>query len=376
VRGPHPEQGIVMVMRCCPKCELTWRHPVTTCIRCHGPLTESEPDQVRVRYVTRVEIPSLRHQEVPYYCVFAEDDQGTHYLFKSRQACNPGDSVSRQATARVVSSVRLGVIGTGTMGAGLVQVALEAGWSVVWRSRSPEALERGMARVRERLLKGMRPEEVDRACASLHPTTDLAPLRESELIVESIVEDLEAKKQLLGSLGGMCGPDTILASNTSSLSVDALARGVPGPERVVGMHFFNPVPRMRLVEVVKGSATSEATVARVCDLAAQLGKVPIVVKDSPGFIVNRVLMPYLNEAARLLEEGMASAEDIDAAVQLGLAHPIGPLALIDLIGIDVFVNIMNTLVASSGESRFEVAGIAKSLVAQGRLGRKTGGGFH
>ena len=362
--------------RTCPTCNLFWHQPVTTCIRCGSQLVELKPGALRVLHVTKVEVPSQEHQEVPYYCLLLEDKAGLHYVRKSRQAYRPGDEIADGERRGEDSVITLGVVGTGTMAAGIVEVAVEAGWQVTWKSRSADSLTKAKSRLQDRLTRAMDVAEVEEAMQSVVLTTDFGQLADTGLIIESVIEDLSAKQDTFASLSRACSPEAILASNTSSLSIDAIATSASNPERVVGMHFFNPVSRMRLVEVVRGAHTSEVTVTRASQLAERLGKVPIVVRDTPGFIVNRVLMPYLNEAARVVQEGIASAEDVDTAVQLGLQHPIGPLALIDLIGGDIFVKIMDALASRTHESRFEAAEMARRLVAEGRLGRKTGGGFH
>jgi 3-hydroxybutyryl-CoA dehydrogenase len=361
--------------RACPVCNLVWHQPVSACIQCGSTLVRCKPSTLRVLHVTKVEVPSQEHQEVPYYCLLLEDEAGLHYVRKSRQAYRPGDEIAEGERRGEGSAITLGIVGTGTMATGIAEAAMGAGWSLVWKSRSSQSLEKAKSRLRERLARAMDAAEVAKAMQSVIVTTDFGRLADADLVIESVIEDLVTKQQVFASLSRVCSPEAILASNTSSLSVNEIAATTSNPERVIGMHFFNPVPRMRLIEVARGAHTSDATVARVSQLAEHLGKVPIVVQDTPGFIVNRVLMPYLNEAARLVQEGVASAEDVDTAVQLGLQHPIGPLALIDLIGADIFVKIMDALASRTHENRFEPAEVARRLVAEGRLGRKTGGGF-
>lgn len=364
------------MIRSCPICNLIWHQPLSTCVQCRSPLVESKPSRLRVLHVTKVEVPSQEHQEVPYYCLLLEDEAGLHHVRKSRQARSPGDLVAEGERGAEDTVVTLGIIGTGTMATGIAQVAVEAGWPVIWKSRSSQSLTKAKSRLKQRLIRAMDVAEVEDVLQALVLTTDFDRLGDAGLVIESVVEDLPTKQGTFRSLSRACSPETVLASNTSSLSIDAIAAAVSSPERVVGMHFFNPVSRMRLVEVVRGVHTSDATVARVSQLAKHLGKVPIVVRDTPGFIVNRVLMPYLNEAARVVQEGIASVEDVDTALQLGLQHPIGPLALIDLIGVDIFVSIMDALASGTHEIRFEAAAVARKMVAEGRLGRKTGTGFY
>jgi 3-hydroxybutyryl-CoA dehydrogenase len=210
----------------------------------------------------------------------------------------------------------------------------------------------------------------------LKGTTDLGDLSDVDLVIESVVEDDEVKRELFRKLDGVCHEKTIFASNTSSLSIDGLASATKRPEKVGGMHFFNPVPKMHLVEVVRGRKTSDETVSFIRKVAEQMNKTVVVTTDSPCFIVNRILMPYLNEAAYVLEEGIASREDIDTAARLGLNHPMGPLALLDLIGLDVFIKIMNNLFRRTGNPKFKPPKLVEKMVADGRLGRKTGVGFY
>ena len=275
----------------------------------------------------------------------------------------------------------LGIVGTGTMGAGLAQVAALAGYDVVFQNRKQESVDRGLTRVRkaiERLVsKGKIPEgEAGEALERIRGVVPLEELKGCERVIECAPEDLELKRELLEKLDGIVSEEAILATNTSSLSVTKLASFVSRPGHFVGLHFFNPVPAMKLVEVVRGMRTNDSTVAAVRGLAESLGKVPIEVKDAPGFVVNRVLFPMINEAAFALQEGVSDADGIDECMKLGCNHPLGPLALADLVGLDVVYAILDSLYREYGEPRYAPCLEIKKRVEAGYLGRKTGRGFY
>jgi len=280
-----------------------------------------------------------------------------------------------------VAKHSIGIVGTGTMGCGIAQVAAQAGYEVVLQNRKQESVDRGMKRVRgsiERLVSKGRLGEVEGAEA-LERIRGVVPLEEvkgCERVIECAPEDEELKRDLLERLDGIVSEDSIIATNTSSLSVTKLASCVKRPGHFVGMHFFNPVPAMKLVEIVRGMRTNDSTVAAVRGLAEELGKVPIEVKDSPGFIVNRVLFPMINEAAFALQQGVASADGIDECMKLGCNHPLGPLALADLVGLDVVYAILDSLYREYGEPRYAPCLEIKKRVEAGWLGRKSGRGFY
>jgi len=273
---------------------------------------------------------------------------------------------------------RVGVIGAGTMGSGIAQACAVAGIDVVMVDVADAAVERGLAAIGgslERLRKKDKISDDARtsALARVRGSTDYAELAGAGLIIEAATENLELKLRILKAIDA---PDAVLASNTSSISITALAAVVRRPERFVGMHFFNPVPMMALVELIRGLQTSDETVARAQAFAKRLGKTAIVVKNSPGFVVNRILCPMINEAIFALQEGLATAEDIDNGMRLGCNHPIGPLALADMIGLDVMLAVMNVFYADFGDPKYRPAPLLKEMVAAGYLGRKTKRGFH
>lgn len=276
---------------------------------------------------------------------------------------------------------RIGIVGTGTMASGIAQVAAQAGLAAVVHGRSSGSVERCLGGIGKSLGRLVAKDKItqataDEATGRIHGTLALGDLKGCDLVIESVAEEFEVKRELLEQLDKVVEDPTILATNTSSLSVTKLAALVSRPAHFVGMHFFNPVPAMSLVEVVRGLRTSDATHARVVALAEKLGKVPVDVKDSPGFVVNRVLFPMINEAAFALQQGVASPEDIDAAMKGGCNHPMGPLALADLVGLDVVYAILDSLYREYGEPRYAPCLEIKKRVEAGWLGRKTKRGFY
>ena len=276
---------------------------------------------------------------------------------------------------------RVGVIGAGTMGNGIAQACATAGVDVVMVDVAQPALDRGVAAVDASLERLQKKDKItaearSAALARITASTDYATLERTQLIIEAATENLDLKLRILKDIGARAGPDAIVASNTSSISITGLAAVARSPERFLGMHFFNPVPLMALVELIRGLQTSDATVEAVRAFAQRLGKTPIVVKNSPGFVVNRILCPMINEAIFALQEGLASAEDIDNGMRLGCNHPIGPLALADMIGLDVMLAVMNVFYADFNDPKYRPAPLLKEMVAAGYLGRKTRRGFY
>jgi 3-hydroxybutyryl-CoA dehydrogenase len=273
------------------------------------------------------------------------------------------------------------VIGAGTMGNGIAQVAARAGMHVILRDISTDYLERGLAAISSSLdrdvKKGRLTEDEKRDIQSrIRTATDLAATGDADFVIEAVTEDLAVKSQLFAELDRLTRPDVILASNTSSISITKLAAATKRPKKVIGMHFMNPVPVMPLVEVICGLATDDATAAQVNELCVKMGKTPLVSKDSPGFISNRVLMPMINEAIFTLYEGVATREAIDGIMKLGMNHPMGPLTLADFIGLDVCLAIMDVLYDGFQDSKYRACPLLRQYVAAGWLGRKSGRGFY
>ena len=277
--------------------------------------------------------------------------------------------------------MKVSVIGAGTMGNGIAQVFAQFGNDVNLIDVKQEYLDRASAVIEKNLGRMVKKEKItqDDATATLgrlNTVTDLQAAGGSELVVEAVFEDFEVKKEIFTTLDGICGPNTILASNTSSLSLTKIA-GVTGrADKVIGMHFMNPVPIMKLVEIIRGQATSDETLAVITLVAQDLGKVPVTVQDYPGFIANRVLMPMINEAVYCLMEGVADREAIDTVMKLGMAHPMGPLALADFIGLDICLDIMEVLYDGFGDSKYRPCPLLRRMVDAGYLGRKSGRGFY
>jgi 3-hydroxybutyryl-CoA dehydrogenase len=275
---------------------------------------------------------------------------------------------------------KVGVVGLGTMGAGIAQVCVQAGVETVGREVSEELAERARERIAHYLGRGVEkgrltPEERDAALARLRTTTELADLAGCDLVVEAVVEELDAKRQLFRELEGVVAPEAVLATNTSALSVTEIASATKRPQRVVGLHFFNPAPVLPLVEVVRTEAASEDAVETAYAFAERIGKRPVRCADTPGFVVNRILIPLLNDCVRVLDEAGVTPEDLDTAMTAGLNWPIGPCALIDLIGIDVHVHASEALHSALGEARMEPPPRLVEMRDSGRLGRKSGRGF-
>ncbi|MBE6051232.1 MAG: 3-hydroxybutyryl-CoA dehydrogenase [Clostridium sp.] len=273
------------------------------------------------------------------------------------------------------------VLGAGTMGSGIVQAFAQKGCEVIVRDIKDEFVQRGIAGItkglEKRVARGkMTEEDKDAILSRISGTTDMKLAADADLVVEAAIENMKIKKEIFAELDEICKPETILASNTSSLSITEVASATKRPDKVIGMHFFNPAPVMKLVEVIRGIATSQETFEAVKALALEIGKEPVEVAEAPGFVVNRILIPMINEGIGIYADGIASVEDIDKAMKFGANHPMGPLELGDLVGLDIVLAIMDVLYNETGDSKYRAHTLLRKYVRAGWLGRKTGKGFY
>jgi 3-hydroxybutyryl-CoA dehydrogenase len=359
----------------CPQCERDYAYELDRCTWCGVELVKHEPGSARIVAITEVRAGSVGHEDVPYWCALVQAADGSKAIVKLDHSASAGSMLSFGADEAAELSV-VGILGTGTMGRGLAELLLSRGHRVVWCGRSGERLAGARARLLDRLGRVMDEQQVADADTRLLTSADLVVLGECDVVIEAVIEEMGPKRLALAEAESHMRPDAILATNTSGLSIDELAASLRHPERFGALHFFNPPTRMRLVETAVSAATSAETADFLDVFSRSLGKIPVRVAAKPAFAVNRVLMPLLNEAVRELEEGVAPAESIDEAVRLGLNHPMGPLALADLIGLDVVVNIMDNLAERTGDDTYAPRPTLRALVAAGKLGRKTGAGFY
>ena len=277
--------------------------------------------------------------------------------------------------------MKIFVLGAGTMGAGIAQAFASKGYEVILRDIKDEFVDRGLAGINKSLSKlvskeKISEEEKENILSRLTGTTEMSLAADCDLVVEAAVENMQIKKQIFAELDEICGENAILATNTSSLSITDVASATKRPDKVIGMHFFNPAPVMKLVEIIRGMATSQETFECVKEISESIGKQPVEVAEAPGFVVNRILIPMINEAFGIMAEGIASPEDIDKSMMLGANHPMGPLALGDLVGLDVCLAIMDVLYKETGDTKYRAHSLMRKYVRAGWLGRKTGRGVY
>jgi 3-hydroxybutyryl-CoA dehydrogenase len=275
----------------------------------------------------------------------------------------------------------VGVVGCGLMGAGIAQVSAQAGLTTLVREADPGLLDKGLGRIKKFLDGGVEKGKIpvaarDQTLANLSGTVRLEDLAACDLVIEAVTESIDVKREVFSTLDRVCAPDAVLVTNTSSLSVTEIAACASKPERVLGLHFFNPVPLMKLVEVIRALPTNDASFERATAYVASIGKTAVITKDAPGFVVNRLLIPYILDAIRVYEAGLASREDIDNGMKLGCGHPMGPLTLLDFVGLDTTYAIANIMFEEFRETRFAPPPLLKRMVLAGHLGRKSGRGFY
>ncbi len=275
----------------------------------------------------------------------------------------------------------IGIIGAGTMGKGIAHVSALSGFNIVLFDLNEDFLKRGLTTIKGNLQQQVKKEKIsqsdmDRALIKIKSTTDYNDLSDCDLVIEAATENQSVKEKIFTSMDSVCKTDAILATNTSSISITAIAEVTSRPEKVIGMHFMNPVPIMKLVEVVRGKKTDDDTTNKVIEISKEMGKKPVECNDSPGFITNRILMPMINEAVYCLMEGVGTKEAIDKIMQLGMSHPMGPLTLADLIGLDVCWDILQVLHRDLGDDKYAPCPLLEKMVHKNRLGRKTGQGFY
>ena len=358
----------------CARCGREWDYPVSNCIFCYGKVEKIDTSEHVIDDMVQVSIPTEDHPIIPYYVMLLRGSDGSYKFKKTFQNHEIGDKIHLESER--YDKCTIGIIGTGITGRGIAEVALRTGNSIILKSRSRGALDNTLDKLSRNLYKSLNMEESQLLLEKMTTTTDYISLAKADFIIESVVEDLEVKRNIFRILDSICDPDVVLATNTSSLSISKISDGLRYPERVVGLHFFNPITRMQLIEIIKGDKTSDDTLSKCADVAKKLGKVSILAKDTPGFVVNRLLFTLINEACWMLEKGTSSVEEIDKAMKLGANHPMGPFELADLIGLDLCEEIIENLKCDSENLMSHSTNILNELVRKGYLGKKSGRGFY
>jgi 3-hydroxybutyryl-CoA dehydrogenase len=349
-------------------------HPVKKCIFCGGEVRGDVPGKTTVIGFTEVSIPSVNNEKVPYFVLLLEDGAGNRYLRKTFDTYNIGDAF--EPHKEKTKSHVYGVIGTGLLGLQICEFLVTKGYRTIAKTREDHAIDKTLKKLEGKLSRNYSPDAVTGILKRFTVTTSYSDLDDCDIIIEAAPENIAMKQEIFKALSGVCAKKTIFSTNSSSLSIDQLAGVTDRPDRFIGIHFFNPVRRMDLVEVVVGEKTSQVTKNLVISDLVEMGKKPVVVKDSPGYIVNRLLLPQINEAITLLEEGVATKEDIDNAVKLGLNHPMGPFQLADYIGLDICLSILEVLYSKNKTGGKKPAVLLYQLCREGKLGVKTKEGFY
>jgi len=359
----------------CVTCNKSWNFPVEKCIFC-GEIVENveECSIYKVFGFSEVQVPSVENEKVPYFVYFLIDKKGNKIFRKSFNRYQIGDIFKLEYEK--IENFTVGVIGTGLLGSQISEYMLVYGYPTVIKTRSEDSKKQIRDKLEKKLSKKFTESEVNACLRNLEITTDYSHLVSCDLIIEASAEDLEIKRNIFKEVSTACTRDTIFATNTSSLSIDKLAKATDRPGMFIGMHFFNPVHKMNLVEIIVGEQTLPETIETIKKFTTKINKKPIIVMNSPGFVVNRYLLPQINEAIKMVEEGIASKEDIDSAIKLGLNHPMGPLELADFIGLDICLSILEVLTKGFKSEHFKPAKLLRQKVSEGKLGYKSGEGFY
>jgi 3-hydroxybutyryl-CoA dehydrogenase len=361
-------------MSYCRKCDKHWNYTVEKCIFCGNATSQLNNKKNRVIGYTKVSIPSAGNEKVPYFVYFLEAENGIKSFKKSYEKFEIGDVIDSEEIEK--NKMKIGVVGTGLMGSQIAEYLILHGYETVLKTRDKRNKDLVFSKIEKRVSKGLSEIETSKCLQSIQITGDYVDLSDCDIVIDASAENIAIKKEVFKNLSSVCGTNTTLATNSSSISIDEIAASTSIPENCIGIHFFNPVRKMDLVEIVIGEKTSEEVKDRVFEFIKDLGKNPIFVKNSPGFIVNRLLLPQINEAVKLLEAGIASKEDIDMAVKLGLNHPMGPFELADFIGLDTCVSILEILSEDLINKNLKPAGLLYNMVKEGKLGYKSKEGFY
>ena len=362
----------------CEGCHKQWYYNVKKCIFCQRNVVEVETRKSAVRGFTRIEIPSPGHSRVPYCDLFLEDEHGNFHIRKSFTEQEIGTVIEEEPkkAKQEIKKRTVGVVGAGTMGSGIAQVCAQTGYNVIMSDIKEEFANKGLAKIDKLLTKTTKEDKKKEILGRIKITTNLSDMANADLVEEVSTENVEIKKGIFKELDSVCSKDTVFATNTSSISIQELSQVLKDPRRLVGINFFNPVQRMKLVEIIRSKNTQDKAVEYAKEITLELGKTPVVTGDAPGFIVNRLLLPFLNEAMDKYADGTSTAEDIDKAITLGLNHPMGPLALSDLIGLDVCKAILEVLYEGYKDPKYKPCETLCNMVEKGELGRKTKKGFY
>lgn len=358
----------------CKNCKKWWSYNIKKCIFCSNNLQKVTETQYKIIGFTEIHVPSFQNEKVPYFNYLLEDKNNNKIIIKSFDKHDIGDLIDLEENKKEKRILKIGVVGTGQMGLGIAEYILRKGHKTIIKTRND--VEKVISHIEHKLSKDNTEKEIVNYLTNLSVTLDISEFKECDAVIEAIPEDINLKKAFFNEISKICDLNTIFATNTSSISIDDIAKSTDRPDKFIGMHFFNPVSRMDLIEIVIGEKTSENTKEWIINFSKELNKIPVIVENSPGFIVNRLLLPQINEAVHLFEKNIAKKEDIDKAMKLGLNHPMGPFQLADFIGIDICVSILETIYDELKDDKFKPADTLIDMVKNGKLGFKSGEGFY